>query len=209
MQFPFRLKDSTVICFEGLDATGKSTQMERLERACTTDMEVPMFTPNPLFVHLPSGHTRLGTTVYDFTEQHKIKDPMARQHLHWAAHREEYKRVLRPALDAGRSLFFDRYWWSAVAYCWFGNPSVQDDWALEDFVISAQRAMPIKADLVCLFVDPHEDDPHNTPEIFKGYEWLAQEYEDEVVLVPRGTITQQNFTITEAMAQRGLYWNEA
>jgi thymidylate kinase len=209
MQFPFRIKDSQVIAFEGLDATGKSTQMERMERGCSIDMEVPMLTPDPMFVHLPSGTTDLGHMVYDFTEQHKIKDPLARQYLHWASHREEYRTAIKPALKAGRSVFFDRCWWSAVAYCWFGNPRVQSLISREDFVTQAQLAMPVQPALVLLFLHPHADDPHNTEGVREGYEWLAKEYEDEVELIRPGNITQQNLQIFDAMASRGLYWNEA
>lgn len=209
MQFPFRMKDSTVICFEGLDGTGKTTQMVRMERACTIDMEVPMFTPDPMFVHLPSGSTALGQTVYTFTEANKIKDPLARQHLHWASHREEYRTAIKPALKAGRSVFFDRFWWSGVAYCWFGNERVKRAIPLEDFVHISRIALPVQADLVFLFMHPHVEDHHNTAGVREGYEWLAENYGDNCVLVEPGNTTQQNLQIADAMADRGLYWNEA
>lgn len=208
MQFPFRLKDSQVICFEGLDSTGKSTQMERMERGCTTDMEVPMLTPDPMFVHLPSGTTPLGQTVYAFTEEHRIKDPLARQFLHFASHREEYRTAIRPALRATRSVFFDRCWWSAIAYCWFGNPKVQSLIRLEEFEEMARLAMPVEPDLVLLFLNPHQEDSHNTPAVREGYEWLAEKYSDTTALIPAGSITTQNLAIFDAMASRGIYWNE-
>lgn len=211
MHFPFRMKDSQVVVFEGLDGTGKSTLIAGVDRACAEiDMEVPMLTPAPMFVHLPSGSTRLGANVYEFTENHKIKDPMARQFLHFASHREEYRRAIRPCLQAGRSVFFDRNWWSAVAYCWFGNKSVQDVWRLEEFIDLCKKAMPVEPSIVLLLTEPHVEDPHNTPAVREGYEWLENEYKDEypVVRIPKLGETRQRLAVYDALAENGLYWNE-
>lgn len=211
MQFPFHLKPSQVVAIEGLDGTGKSTIIQGIENACHIDMEVPMFTPSPMFVHMPSGSTRLGANVYSFTERHKIKDPMARQHLHWASHREEYRRALKPALEAGRTVFFDRFWWSAVAYCWFGNESVQEDWPLEDFIEVCRRALPVEPSIVLLFTEPHVEDEHNTAGVREGYEWLETEYKDEhpVVRIPALDSTRQRLAVYDALASHGIYKNEA
>lgn len=209
MRFPFQLKNSQVIFLEGLDATGKSTQMERIERGCYTDMNKSMFQPIPLFVHLPSGTTALGQSVYEFTENNKIKDPLARQHLHWASHREEYASSIKPALKEGKSVIFDRGWWSAVAYCWFGNPKVQALYRLEDFIDQCKLAMPVEPDLVCLFLEPHAEDKHNTPGVLEGYQWLAEAYPKEVVLITSANQAEQNLQIFQAMADRKIYWDDS
>jgi hypothetical protein len=76
-------------------------------------------------------------------------------------------------------------WWSTVAYGWYGdglakaglNKSVF--FGLIESVWSAQQA-----DVVFLFMTPHESDRLNKDEVRRGYAALAAEHEATTIAVP-------------------------
>jgi thymidylate kinase len=71
------LRPGSLVVFEGLDRSGKSTQIERMSRL---DWEAP----GPSFTHMPSGMTELTKSIYSLTEHQRIRSPLARQLLHLA-----------------------------------------------------------------------------------------------------------------------------
>lgn len=204
---PFHLKPGTLVVLEGLDGTGKSTQQERFERACyapTTGTK--MFDGQPLFTHMPSGTCDLGRSIYELTESDEPLDPLARQLLHLACHATEIPETILPALEAGESVFLDRFWWSTVAYGWSG---VRGRLTRSQLATLAQRVWsPVKApDLICVFMHPHVEDRHNTAQVIRGYQWLIEQGFDNVVLVPPGMESEQTLFILTEMQSRGLYEN--
>jgi thymidylate kinase len=50
-----------MVVLEGLDRSGKSTQMRRLQR-------LPWLEPAPMFIHMPSGVASLTQSIYRLTE---------------------------------------------------------------------------------------------------------------------------------------------
>jgi dTMP kinase len=213
LKFPFRLKPGAVVVFEGLDATGKSTVHEHIERGVyASDYDEPLFAGEPKFLHMPSGSNAVGQLVYSLTEMDVEIDPLARQMLHMASHAQEVASTIRPHLAGGEALFLDRWWWSTVAYGW---PSIKAharaaDWTRGKFMEMAGLAWDgINADVVFLFLEPHKEDRHNSPGIRKMYEWLAGNNPDIVEFVPMGTEDEQNLFVYEAMVRRGLYQNGA
>jgi dTMP kinase len=171
-----RLRPGSLIVFEGLDRSGKSTQIERVSA-------LDWAAPGPRFTHMPSGMTDLTSSIYSLTETSQISSPLARQLLHIACHAEN----IGPIADARAryGLFLDRWWWSTVAYGWYGaglaiaglNESVF--LGLIESVWSAQQA-----DVVFLFMTPHESDRLNKDEVRRGYAALAAEYEATTIAVP-------------------------
>jgi hypothetical protein len=63
--------------FEGLDRSGKSTQIKRLSA-------LGWAMPGPEFIHMPTGMTDLTRNIYALTENSQISSPLARQLLHMA-----------------------------------------------------------------------------------------------------------------------------
>lgn len=170
------LRPDSLIVFEGLDRSGKSTQIKRLSA-------LDWLVPGPRFTHMPSGLTDLTRNIYSLTENSQISSPLARQLLHIACHAEN----IGPIADARvrHGLFLDRWWWSTIAYGWYGaelarsglNKSVF--FGLIESVWSAQQA-----DVVFLFMKPHESDRLNRDEVRRGYVALAAEHESITVAVP-------------------------
>lgn len=171
-----RLLPGSLIVFEGLDRSGKSTQIKRL-------MALDWAAPGPRFTHMPSGMTDLTRNIYSLTENSHISSPLARQLLHIACHAEN----IGPIADARvrHGLFLDRWWWSTVAYGWYGAGLARSGlskpvfFGLIQSVWSAQQA-----DVVYLFMTPYESDSLNRDEVRIGYAALATEHEGITVAVP-------------------------
>src|SRR5690554_1260672 len=95
-----------VIVFEGLDQTGKSTQLNRLRGSVDAGSIV--------FAHMPSGFTTFTQRVYraleSETADEKPTSGLAQQLAHLACHAESVPDLKRAAET--RSLILDRWWWS-------------------------------------------------------------------------------------------------
>jgi thymidylate kinase len=169
-------RTGSLVVFEGLDRSGKSTQIKRLS---TLDWAAP----TPQFTHMPSGMADLTRNIYSLTENSRISSPLARQLLHIACHAENIDQIADARVRHG--LFLDRWWWSTVAYGWYGaglavsglNDSVF--FGLIESVWSTQQA-----DMVFLFMTPYESDRLNRDEVRSGYAALAAEHEAITVVIP-------------------------
>ena len=189
-----RLIPGKLVVLEGIDATGKSTQLERLRDLLGDE----------LYTHQPSGDTMVGQAVYSITEKSTNLTPLARQFLHLAAHSEQYEKVIIPALS-DRGVIMDRCWWSTVAYGWFdgGLKHLID---LIDFIrlvrLPTHGVMP---DVVFVFMHAWKQDRHNTIELCNGYEYLTLDLYPEVMEpMEIGTPEEQTAQIMAALERRGL-----
>jgi dTMP kinase len=95
------------IALEGVDGSGKTTQAARLAEALG---------PETLLVREPGG-TAAGERIRELLKDPGIRlDPMAELLLFCAARTQLVEEVIRPALDAGRTVVCDRFGDSSVAY---------------------------------------------------------------------------------------------
>ena len=100
----------TFITFEGIDGSGKSTQLRLVsnflkEQGC-----------EPLVTREPGGTTiglRLRAALLDAQEE---VDPLTELLVFAADRAQHVRRILRPALQAGRVVISDRYADATVAY---------------------------------------------------------------------------------------------
>jgi len=170
------LRPGSLVVFEGLDRSGKSTQIEKISK-------LDWVTPGPGFTHMPSGMTRLTENIYSLTEREKISSPMARQLLHLACHAENITAIAEAREQQG--LFLDRWWWSTVAYGWYAGNLEQTGltrstfFGLIDAIWSGEPA-----DVLFLFMAPFERDELNRDEVRVGYQTLAAEHASTTVVVP-------------------------
>ena len=133
-----------LITFEGVEGSGKTTQMARLERwlrgkgrrvSCTRE---------------PDG-TRLGTAVRRLFELEP--EPLVEVFLFLAARRQHVAAKIRPWLERGRLVLSDRYADATVAYQGYGR-GVDPDLIRELNVRATGGVLP---DLTLLFdLDPAE-----------------------------------------------------
>lgn len=190
MQF----RPGSLVVFEGLDAAGKSTQVELLQQRRWAGRSL-------VYVHMPSGFSQLTSDVYALTETRPIESVLARQLLHLACHAESLER-LRSALTEN-AVLLDRWFWSTYAY---GIGSG----LLIDVEIEALRQMAfaiwrdVEADVVFLFQQPHDDDPANHPGVAAAYAELAEANADVTVPIASGTPAEVHERIVVTLRERGV-----
>src|SRR5688572_24072510 len=100
----------TFITFEGIDGSGKSTQLRLLANFLTSKNCNPLLTREP-------GGTPVGNRLRAaLLDAHEEVDPLAELLVFAADRAQHVRRVLRPALDEGRVVFSDRYADATAAY---------------------------------------------------------------------------------------------
>lgn len=189
-----RFLHGSLVVLEGLDKTGKTTQAELLAA-------LPWEQPAPLVTHMPSGLTELTEEIYRTTEHHHIASPLARQLLHLACHAENLGALIQARQKRG--VILDRWWWSTVAYGWFGGLRTQ---LSEEAFLGAINMVwgGFDADIVFLFLAAHEADSHNVSAVSTGYAWLASRHVGDFVKVPPGSRERTTRFLVDELKRRHL-----
>jgi dTMP kinase len=97
------------VTFEGLDGSGKTTQLELLAEHLAARGREVVVTREP-------GGTPLGESIRQLLLRGDPMTPWAEATLFTAARAEHVEQVIRPALDRGAAVLCDRYIDSSVAY---------------------------------------------------------------------------------------------
>jgi len=194
---PLRLRPGAVIVFEGLDRTGKSTQLNRL--AATLDSSTAVF------AHMPSGLTPFTNRVYEALEA-KGEGPasgLAKQLAHLACHAENMAS-LTDALQS-KGLVLDRWWWSTLAYGWYGGSVEQSGLSEQGFreLIHTIWA-PIVPAVVFVLLKPHHTDKNNAEGVEAGYRALMMEHADLAVVVPSRDPDETHTFIVDELVRRDV-----
>lgn len=104
-----------LITFEGVEGSGKSTQMRRLERWLRREGYRPEITREP-------DGTALGAAVRRLFERPGVKpQPLTEMFLFMAARQQHVIEKIGPWLRAGRVVLCDRYTDATVAYQGYGR----------------------------------------------------------------------------------------
>lgn len=189
------LARGSVIVFEGLDKAGKSTQLELLRARVSTE--------TTLFTHMPSGLTNFSRQLYSLLEQNPPESGLARQLTHLASHSENISEMIEAA--AAGSLVLDRWWWSTMAYGWYGGDvpgTGLSESALRELIDCIWA--PVTASIVFLFLTPQEEDPNNVDGVADGYRTLAARHTGNVAHVPALSPEQTLEFIVEALSRANL-----
>jgi dTMP kinase len=100
----------TFITFEGIDGSGKSTQLRLLAEFLERTGCKPLLTREP-------GGTPVGLRLRAaLLDAHEEVDPLTELLVFAADRAQHVRRVLRPAIAAGRVVFSDRYADATAAY---------------------------------------------------------------------------------------------
>ena len=104
-----------LITFEGVEGSGKSTQMRRLERWLRREGYRPEVTREP-------DGTALGAAVRRLFERPGVRpQPLAEMFLFMAARQQHVSDRIAPWLRAGRIVLCDRYTDATIAYQGYGR----------------------------------------------------------------------------------------
>lgn len=105
-----------LITFEGLDFTGKSTLLHRLQRRLREEAREVLATREP-------GGTRVGERVRDLllTREHDEMLPLSELLLFMVSRAQHAHEVVLPALREGKTVLTSRYRLSSMAYQGYGR----------------------------------------------------------------------------------------
>ncbi len=104
------------ITFEGIDGSGKTTQLRRLAGRLRTRGREVLETAEP-------GGTRIGTQIRSILLSAANNDlcPMAELLLYFASRAQNVDEFIKPALDAGKVVLSDRFTDSSLVYQGYGR----------------------------------------------------------------------------------------
>lgn len=105
----------TFITFEGIDGSGKTTQIELLKKHFKEQKNI-IFTSNP-------GETQLGKELRKIL-LHRVNLKLSEineMFLFFAGIQDNYEKIILPAISQGKTVFCDRYYDSTIAYQGFGR----------------------------------------------------------------------------------------
>lgn len=94
-----------LILIEGLDRSGKSTQVQHLSNSL----------PNSKVLKFPDRSTSIGKIIDDYL-QNKIELPDQSIHLLFCANRWELHKSIIQDLEKGVNIILDRYIYSGISY---------------------------------------------------------------------------------------------
>jgi dTMP kinase len=189
-----RLQPGSMIVLEGLDRSGKTTQRTALE-GLRWEGHAPTFT------HMPSGLSPLTSKLYSLTEEEKFASALGRQLAHLTCHAEN-AALLSRARAGG--LILDRWWWSTVAYGWYGGELRKSLSPAVFFGLIDAVWSNLAADVVLLFMTPFVDDDLNRGSVIEGYDALATEHSDLTVRVPTLPPNETTRFVLRTLRERSL-----
>jgi thymidylate kinase len=166
-------RQGKLIVFEGPDGVGKSTLSEAL-------------TKNLRAADIPCEHVAfpgkeegtIGRLVYDLHHRpdtfglNKVA-PASLQALHIAAHLDAIERRILPALNEGRWVILDRFWWSTWVY---GNAAAVDTHSLDAMVRVERLHWKGVKPAVIFLIDRSRGLPHDetSDRLRQGYYTLRE-----------------------------------
>ncbi|WP_144999480.1 dTMP kinase [Kocuria marina] len=193
------IQPGAVVVFEGLDRTGKSTQLSRLRDALVPESAV--------FAHMPRGFGRFTERVYAALEGETVDEKpssgLAQQLAHLACHAESITHLTESAASSG--LVLDRWWWSTLAYGWYGGSVEQSRLSEAGFLELIDTIWsPIVPSVVFVFLEPHQLDSNNNEGVEAGYRALIEQHPDLAVVVHSDTEHAVHALVVETLLKRGL-----
>jgi dTMP kinase len=196
-------RTAKLICFEGGDGVGKSTQAQLLATALDA-----VVTRQP-------GGTPLGSEIRRLLlDPEQVVNPRTEALLMAADRAQHVAEVVRPALDAGRHVVCDRYLASSVAYQGYGrglSPGAIEelslfavDGVLPDLVVLLDVEVPVARERIARTLDRIEREPDEFRErVRQGF--LAQAAADTerwVVIPANGSPLKVQHLVFDAVRQR-------
>ena len=140
------IMNGKLITFEGVDGSGKSTMLARLQSK--NDL-LPLCRAGTVFTREPTKETLTGKAVYAAIENRV--DPLAELFLFLADHAAHLAETIKPAMEDGKLVISDRYSDSRVAYQSVTLKETISNESAFDFIQKSHEPWTIKPDLTFFF----------------------------------------------------------
>ncbi|WNY27988.1 Thymidylate kinase [Methanimicrococcus stummii] len=135
-----------LVTFEGIDGSGKSTMLARLQKL-NESAPLNKETENTIFTREPTKETLTGNAVYAAIENNV--DPLAELFLFLADHAAHLSDTIRPALNENKLIISDRY---SDSRCAYQGATLKDTVPNAfDFVRRLHEPWTVKPDLTFFF----------------------------------------------------------
>lgn len=176
-----------LVTFEGLDGSGKTTQVERLRASLESEGREVVTAREP-------GRTELGEAIRELVLHRGEMTPWAEALLYAAARAELVAEVVRPALERGADVLLDRYLDSSIVYQGIGRGLGVDE-VLEVNLLATGGLLPDRtfvlavdagSSLARVGAEPdriEREDASFHERVAAGYERLASLFPERVVLL--------------------------
>ena len=186
------------IVLEGIDGSGKTTQVERLHEFFEARGEKVTKTREPR-----KQDGLVGDLIQKILHGKTQIPPVAFQYLFSADREMHHEEIVIPTLKKGEMLISDRCFWSAIPYGLLDRKSELDENTVE-YVLTAQSILSMYHQFIVpdftFFLDIPIDlamkrleKSGNTREIYeskaklekiiKGYKWLLKEFSKEFIII--------------------------
>jgi dTMP kinase len=175
------------VTFEGLDGSGKSTQIERLRAALAAEGREVVTAREP-------GGTPLGERIRELVLHGEEMTPWAEALLYAAARAELVAELIAPALERGADVLLDRYLDSSVAYQGVGRGLGLDE-VLELNLLAVRGLLPDRTFVLTLDAATSRERVGGLPDrieraddafharVAAGYEELASLFPERIVVL--------------------------
>jgi|SRR5579872_601878 len=186
------------IALEGIDGSGKTTQVERLVSYFKKQGKEVIHTREPR-----KGEGIIGKLIQDILHGKTAVSSVAFQYLFTADRQMHHQDVILPALAAGKVVITDRCFWSAIPYGILDmNEEITDNTMQQKLVAQSilsfyhEFTIPDKTFYLAVSLDTAIDriikgdganeiyeDKAKLERAIKGYEWLLKEFPHEFTII--------------------------
>ncbi len=186
------------IAFEGIDGSGKTTQVKELARFFAKQGK------EVILVQEPRKKGLIGDLVHRVLRG-EIKIPStALQYLFTVDRVLQHSEVISPALKAGKTVISDRSLWSAVVYGILDRArsqyrykegelllvsqsilSMYHQFIVPDYTFYLRISLPTALTRILGKNEKREiyEDKEKLTELIKGYNWLVKKFSKEIVII--------------------------
>jgi dTMP kinase len=174
------------VTFEGMDGSGKTTQVERLRAVLEAEGREVVTAREP-------GQTELGEAIRELVLHGGPMTPWAEALLYAASRAEVVAEVVRPALERGADVLLDRYLDSSIVYQGIGRGLGVDE-VLEVNMLATGGLLPDRTFVLAVepeaslsrVAKPDRIERENAAfhaRVADGYEQLASLFPERVVVL--------------------------
>ena len=191
--------DGLYISLEGVDGSGKTTQLEHLKKHFEDQGREVVITREPR-----KNVGLIGDLIQDILRGKTNISPIAFQYLFSADRQMHHQELILPALKAGKVVISDRCFWSAIPYGLLDkeesveNNSIYQKMAAQsilsfyhgftvpDHTFYLKTSVPTALRRVQTAdgrITEIYEDKQKLRRAIQGYEWLLNEFPDEFIVV--------------------------